>query len=55
MENRNVKKLNKEFDAVQFMRDQRDRISKDLNKRSPEEIIEYLMVSQMKGRVKPSA
>jgi len=55
MKNSNIKKLNKEFDAVQFMRDQRNRISKDLNKLSPKEIIEYLKVSQTKGRVKPSA
>lgn len=55
MKNSEIKKSNKEFDAVQFMRNQRDRLSNDLNKLSPKEIIEYLKASQAKGRVKPSA
>jgi hypothetical protein len=35
------KDTNKTFDAVKFMREQRDRISKDIMNLSPEEIVEY--------------
>ena len=31
----------KTFDAVKFMREQRDRISKDIMDLSPEEIVDY--------------
>lgn len=46
----NIKEKNKKkkparsiggFDAVKFMREQRDRISKDIMNLSPEEILEY--------------
>lgn len=36
---KNIKK--KTFDAVKFMREQRDRISKDIMHLSPEEIVAY--------------
>lgn len=35
------KNTKKTFDAVKFMRDQRDRISKDIMHLSPEEIVNY--------------
>jgi len=35
------KAIKKTFDAVQFMREQRDKISKDIMKLSPKEIVEY--------------
>jgi hypothetical protein len=35
------KQINKTFDAVKYMREQRDRISKDIMEMSPEEITEY--------------
>ncbi|MCX6146924.1 MAG: hypothetical protein NTW25_06685 [Candidatus Kapabacteria bacterium] len=38
---KNNKKDIKEFDAIKFMRNQRNRISKELTNLSPEQIIEY--------------
>ena len=35
------KTTKKTFDAVQFMRDQRDRITKDIMNLSPKEIVKY--------------
>jgi hypothetical protein len=35
------KNTKKSFDAVKFMREQRDRISKEIMNLSPEEILEY--------------
>ena len=43
------------FDAVKFMREQRDRISKDTADMSTEEIIEYFNSRRPKKRIKPSA
>ena len=51
MKNSNIKEINKGFDAIQFMRNQRERMSKDLKDLSPKEIIEFLKRSQAKGRV----
>ena len=34
-------KINKPFDAVKFMREQRDKLSEKLSKMTKEEIIEY--------------
>lgn len=36
-----MKEQKKTFDAVKFMREQRDRISKDIMHLSPEEIVIY--------------
>ncbi len=50
---RNTKKT---FDAVKFMREQRDRISKDIMNLSPEEIVKYFEDrGKAKSRIKPSA
>jgi hypothetical protein len=35
------KKTKKTFDAVKYMREQRDRISKEIMNLSPEEIVKY--------------
>ncbi|WP_445730843.1 hypothetical protein [Mariniflexile sp.] len=35
------KNTKKSFDAVKFMREQRDKISKDIMNLSPEEIVKY--------------
>ena len=43
------------FDAVNFMREQRDRLSKILSKMTKEEILEYFMTKKMENIVKPSA
>ena len=46
----------KTFDAVKFMREQRDRISKDIMNLSPEEIVQYFDDRQkQQNRAKPSA
>lgn len=45
----------KAFDAVKFMREQRDRITKDIMHLSPEEIVEYFELKKNKERIKPGA
>lgn len=48
------KNTKKTFDAVKFMREQRDRISKDIMNLSPEEIVKYFEQNQNKKRIRPS-
>lgn len=45
----------KEFDAVEFMRSQRDKITKKISTMSNEEIIQYFKKEQVKMDIKPSA
>ncbi len=45
----------KKFDAVKYMREQRQRLSKKLSKMSKEEIIEYFQRKKFVNNVKPSA
>jgi hypothetical protein len=45
----------KTFDAVKFMREQRDRISKDIMDLSPEEIVSYFDKKTKRKKRKPSA
>ena len=45
-------KTKKTFDAVKFMRDQRDRISKEIMNLSPEPIVKYFEQKSKKERVK---
>ena len=40
----------KTFDAVKFMREQRDRISKDIMDLSPEEIVAYFEKKSRRGK-----
>lgn len=49
------KNIKKSFDAVKFMREQRDRISKEIMNLSPEEIVEYFDKSSVKVNTKSSA
>ena len=42
------KQIKKTFDAVKFMREQRDRISKDIMHLSPEEIVKYFEKRKVK-------
>lgn len=42
------------FDAVKFMREQRDRISKDIMNLSPEETINYFAQRKNEKRIQPS-
>jgi len=49
-------KINKKtFDAVKFMREQRDRISKEIMDLSPEEIVKYFEQKDKKANLKPKA
>jgi hypothetical protein len=45
----------KTFDAVKFMREQRDKLSEKLSKMSKEEIVEYFRKKKLESSTKPSA
>ncbi len=47
------KNTKKTFDAVKFMREQRDRISKEIMNLSPEEIVKYFEQKDRKANLKP--
>lgn len=49
------KNTKKTFDAVKFMREQRDRISKEIMDLSPEEIVKYFERKSRKDRIRPNA
>jgi hypothetical protein len=46
---------NKKFDAVMYMRQQRDKLSEKLSKMTKAEIIEYFKKRKIETTVKPSA
>jgi len=48
-------KTKKEFDAVKFARDQKDKLSEVLSKMSKEEIVAYFKKIRIESRIKPSA
>ena len=48
------KEMKKEFDAVQFMRQQRDRISMEICNMSQEQILEYFKNRVPKKRIIPT-
>ena len=48
-------KTKKEFDAVKFARDQKDKLSEVLSKMSKEEIVAYFKKIRLESRIKPSA
>jgi len=51
-----VTKTKKDFDAVKFARDQKDRLDKMFSTMTKEEILEYLKSKSIeRGRIKPSA
>lgn len=50
-----MKTINKEFDAVKFMRLQRDKLSEKLAKMTKEEIIAYFQQVKSKTTIKPCA
>jgi hypothetical protein len=50
-----MKTNEKTFDAVKFMRQQRDKLSKKLSKMTKEEVIEYFRKRKTKTSIKPSA
>lgn len=45
----------KDFHAVTFMREQRNKLSELLSKMTPEEIVEYFKQKSLKNKIKPSA
>ena len=47
--------INKTFDAVKFMREQRQRLSEKLSKMTKEEIIEYFRKIKLENSIKPCA
>ncbi len=50
-----MKTTEKTFDAVQFMRHQRDMLSEKLAKMSKEEILEYFRKRKTQATIKPGA
>ena len=50
-----MKKAEKTFDAVKFMRHQRDMLSEKLSKMTKEEILEYFKKRQTQTTIKPCA
>ena len=50
-----MKTIEKEFDAVNFMRQQRDKLSEKLSKMTKAEVIEYFKKRKLEMTVKPSA
>lgn len=50
-----MKTTEKTFDAVKFMRQQRDRLSEKLAKMTKEEILEYFRKRKTQTTVKPCA
>jgi hypothetical protein len=50
-----MKTTEKTFDAVKFMRQQRDKLSEKLSKMSKEEILEYFKKRKAQTTVKPCA
>ncbi|MFN5371460.1 MAG: hypothetical protein ACK5B6_08365 [Bacteroidia bacterium] len=50
-----MKTTEKTFDAVNFMRQQRDKLSEKLSKMSKEEILEYFKKRKALTTVKPCA
>jgi hypothetical protein len=50
-----MKTTEKTFDAVKFMREQRDKLSKKLSKMTKDEILEYFRKQVKQKHIKPSA
>lgn len=47
--------IKKTFDAVKFMREQRQALSEKLSKMTKEEIIEYFRKKKLESTIKPCA
>ncbi len=50
-----MKTNDKQFDAVNYMRQQRDKLSEKLSKMTKKEILEYFKKRNLETTVKPSA
>ena len=47
--------IEKTFDAVKYMREQRERLSEKLSKMTSEEIMEYFKKQKIENPIKPCA
>ena len=45
--------IDKKFDAVKFMRDQRQKLTEKLSKMTKKEIVDYFKKQRLKNTVKP--
>ncbi len=52
---KNKKDIIKDFHAVKYMREMRDKISKEIAELSKEQIVEYFRKNKSKERIMPSA
>ena len=50
-----MKTTDKQFDAVNFMREQRDKLSNKLSKMTKAEILEYFKKRKAEATIKPCA
>lgn len=50
-----MKTTEKTFDAVKYMRQQRDKLSEKLSKMTKEEILEYFKTRKTQSLIKPNA
>ena len=50
-----MKTTEKTFDAIKFMRQQRDKLSEKLSKMTKEEVLEYFKNRKTEMTIKPSA
>lgn len=50
-----MKTIEKEFDAVNFMRQQRDKLSEKLSNMTKKEIVDYFRKRKLEMNIKPSA
>lgn len=47
--------IEKKFDAVKYMREQREIVSKQLSEMTKEEVVDYFRRKKLQNTVKPSA
>jgi hypothetical protein len=50
-----MKTTEKQFDAVKFMRQQREKLSDKLSKMTKAEIVEYFRTKKLTSQIKPRA
>jgi hypothetical protein len=50
-----MKTTEKQFDAVKYMRQQREKLSDKLSKMTKTEVIEYFRIQKLESQIKPCA
>jgi hypothetical protein len=50
-----MKTIEKQFDAVKYMRQQREKLSDKLSKMTKAEIVEYFRMKKLASQIKPFA